>query len=93
MIGYSCPPTLMSQLTHVTPPPARIAAPSATKTPARAFAATPGLPVDVAMAQVIAAKRQPAVFRMQPGYDHSYFFVASFGEDHVRWHADRLNGH
>ena len=45
------------------------------------------------MAGVIAAKRQPAVFRMQPGYDHSYFFVASFGEDHVRWHADRLNGH
>ena len=45
------------------------------------------------MAGVIAAKRQPAVFRMQPGYDHSYFFVASFGEDHVRWHAERLNGH
>ena len=24
------------------------------------------------------------------GYDHSYFFIASFIEDHVRWHAARL---
>lgn len=45
------------------------------------------------MAQVIAAKRQPGILRMQPGYDHSYYFVASFGEDHVRWHAERLTGH
>ncbi|MCA8880340.1 MAG: S-formylglutathione hydrolase [Rhodobacteraceae bacterium] len=43
-----------------------------------------------AMAQVIAAKRQPATLRMQAGYDHSYYFVSSFGEDHVRWHAERL---
>ena len=28
--------------------------------------------------------------RMQPGYDHSYFFIASFIEDHLRWHAQRL---
>ncbi len=28
--------------------------------------------------------------RRQPGYDHSYFFVASFIEDHLRWHAARL---
>jgi S-formylglutathione hydrolase len=28
--------------------------------------------------------------RMQPGYDHSYFFVATFMEDHLRWHASRL---
>lgn len=35
----------------------------------------------------------PLELRMQPGYDHSYFFVASFGEDHVRWHAERLKGH
>ena len=26
----------------------------------------------------------------QPGYDHSYYFVASFMEDHLRWHAERL---
>ncbi len=24
------------------------------------------------------------------GYDHSYFFIASFIEDHLRWHAERL---
>ncbi len=31
-----------------------------------------------------------AEFRRQEGYDHSYFFVASFMEDHIRWHAERL---
>lgn len=44
-----------------------------------------------AMASLIAERRQPGVLRMQAGYDHSYYFVASFGEDHVRWHAERLN--
>lgn len=28
--------------------------------------------------------------RMQNGYDHSYYFIASFIPDHLRWHADRL---
>ena len=28
--------------------------------------------------------------RMQPGYDHSYFFISSFMADHLRWHAVRL---
>lgn len=28
--------------------------------------------------------------RRQPGYDHSYYFIASFIEDHLRWHAERL---
>jgi S-formylglutathione hydrolase len=28
--------------------------------------------------------------RMQPGYDHSYYFIATFMEDHLRWHAQRL---
>lgn len=28
--------------------------------------------------------------RMQPGYDHSYNFISTFMEDHVRWHAERL---
>ncbi|RJF90568.1 S-formylglutathione hydrolase [Sphingomonas cavernae] len=32
----------------------------------------------------------PLTLRMQPGYDHSYFFISSFMEDHVRWHAERL---
>jgi len=32
----------------------------------------------------------PLTLRMQPGYDHSYFFMASFMENHLRWHAARL---
>ena len=33
---------------------------------------------------------QPANIRMQQGYDHSYFFIASFIEDHMRHHAAAL---
>jgi len=33
---------------------------------------------------------QPLTLRRQDGYDHSYFFIASFIEDHLRWHAERL---
>ena len=33
---------------------------------------------------------QPATIRMQPGYDHSYYFISSFMADHVAWHAARL---
>ncbi|WP_347139093.1 S-formylglutathione hydrolase [Paracoccus sp. SSK6] len=43
-----------------------------------------------ALAQAMTARRQPGQFRMQPGYDHSYFFVQSFMADHVMWHAERL---
>ncbi len=32
----------------------------------------------------------PLELRMQDGYDHSYFFIASFIEDHLRFHADNL---
>ena len=28
--------------------------------------------------------------RIQSGYDHSYYFISSFMEDHLRWHAERL---
>ncbi|MDF0541750.1 S-formylglutathione hydrolase [Sphingobium sp. H39-3-25] len=28
--------------------------------------------------------------RMRPGYDHSYYFISTFMEDHLRWHAERL---
>ncbi len=38
----------------------------------------------------VAEKRTGATMRMQPGYDHSYFFVASFMEDHVGFHAQAL---
>jgi S-formylglutathione hydrolase len=30
------------------------------------------------------------LLRRQPGYDHSYYFVSTFMEDHMRWHAARL---
>jgi S-formylglutathione hydrolase len=32
----------------------------------------------------------PLTLRHHAGYDHSYFFIATFIEDHLRWHADRL---
>ncbi|RFC66150.1 S-formylglutathione hydrolase [Fulvimarina endophytica] len=28
--------------------------------------------------------------RMQPGYDHSYYFISTFMNDHLNWHAERL---
>ena len=33
---------------------------------------------------------QPLDLRMQEGYDHSYFFIATFLEDHLRFHATAL---
>lgn len=32
----------------------------------------------------------PLTLRRQPRYDHSYYFIASFMEDHLSWHAQRL---
>jgi S-formylglutathione hydrolase len=32
----------------------------------------------------------PATIRMQPGYDHSYYFISTFMAEHLRWHAERL---
>ena len=43
-----------------------------------------------ALAHAMVARRQPGSFRMQPGYDHSYFFVASFAAGHVAFHAEAL---
>jgi len=34
---------------------------------------------------------QPIHYRMQPGYDHSYYFIASFISDHIAHHASVLN--
>ena len=28
--------------------------------------------------------------RMEAGYDHSYYFIGTFMENHMRWHAERL---
>lgn len=33
----------------------------------------------------------PLTLRRQAGYDHSYYFIATFIEDHLRWHAQRLS--
>ena len=33
---------------------------------------------------------QKVTIRMQPGYDHSYFFMASFIGEHIAFHAARL---
>lgn len=38
------------------------------------------------------AAGQSLTLRMQPGYDHSYFFIASFIADHLAFHAERLRG-
>jgi S-formylglutathione hydrolase len=32
----------------------------------------------------------PLTLRMQEGYDHSYYFISTFMEDHLRWHSERL---
>ncbi|PSJ37927.1 S-formylglutathione hydrolase [Allosphingosinicella deserti] len=32
----------------------------------------------------------PLTLRLQQGYDHSYYFISTFMEDHLRWHAARL---
>ena len=37
-----------------------------------------------------AAARQPLTLRRHAGYDHSYYFVSTFMEDHLRHHAARL---
>ncbi len=43
-----------------------------------------------ALAEAMAARRQGGIFRMQKGYDHSYFFVSTFIEDHIGFHAAAL---
>lgn len=45
-----------------------------------------------ALAAAMAERRQGGTLRLQKGYDHSYFFVASFIEDHVAFHAHALMG-
>ena len=37
------------------------------------------------------AVNYPFTLRMQEGYDHSYFFIASFMEDHIKFHAESLS--
>lgn len=40
--------------------------------------------------QACIASHYPLNLRMQKGYDHSYFFIATFIEDHLRHHAEGL---
>jgi S-formylglutathione hydrolase len=43
-----------------------------------------------ALEQACIATHHPLEIRMREGYDHSYFFVASFIDDHLRHHAQAL---
>ncbi|PSL12250.1 S-formylglutathione hydrolase [Marinobacterium halophilum] len=43
-----------------------------------------------ALQAACSAAEHPLELRLQPGYDHSYFFIASFIEDHLRHHARAL---
>ena len=42
------------------------------------------------LAEACTAAGIPLRLRMREGYDHSYFFISSFIEDQLRWHAERL---
>lgn len=43
-----------------------------------------------ALAAAMATKRQEGTIRLQKGYDHSYFFISTFMEDHINFHAEAL---
>jgi len=43
-----------------------------------------------AFSAAMATARQEGQIRLQKGYDHSYFFISSFMEDHVNFHAEAL---
>ena len=43
-----------------------------------------------ALEAAAAAAGHPLTLRRQPGYDHSYYFIASFIDDHLRHHARAL---
>jgi len=36
------------------------------------------------------AASHPLTLRMQEGYDHSYYFIASFIGEHIQYHAEAL---
>ena len=42
------------------------------------------------LAEATNAQRQQSFIRLQHGYDHSYFFVSTFMEDHMTFHAEAL---
>ena len=42
------------------------------------------------LVKTCAAAGQKAEIRMQDGYDHSYYFISTFMDQHLVWHAERL---
>lgn len=44
-----------------------------------------------ALEQAAEQASYPLTLRMQPGYDHSYFFISTFIEEHLRFHAKALS--
>ncbi len=44
-----------------------------------------------ALEDAAARAQYPLTLRMQPGYDHSYYFIASFIDEHLRFHAQALS--
>lgn len=43
-----------------------------------------------ALAEAMVSRRQEGILRMQKGYDHSYFMISTFIEDHIALHAEAL---
>ena len=43
-----------------------------------------------ALMAIAAAKGLDIQYRMQPGYDHSYFFISSFIDEHLKFHSQYL---
>ncbi|MEX2321373.1 MAG: alpha/beta hydrolase-fold protein, partial [Saccharospirillum sp.] len=43
-----------------------------------------------ALSEAAQQSTHPFESRTQPGYDHSYYFIASFIDDHLRFHAEAL---
>jgi S-formylglutathione hydrolase len=43
------------------------------------------------LSQACAAAGHPLQLRMRPGYDHSYYFIASFIHEHIAHHARALH--
>ena len=48
------------------------------------------VPPQMTLLQACEAAGQAATIRMQPGYDHSYYFISTFMANHLEWHAARL---
>ena len=42
--------------------------------------------------KIVTTINEDNLFRYQEGYDHSYFFVSTFIQEHVFWHEKQLRG-